>query len=94
MRVIYKQTLKPLYTFEEKDIRIWDILPGAKILFHNGRVWEVHEAQGKNHIVCNVENVVEIIDSEKKSETKYAWCDVCDFLAVDKETGYCHVCNK
>lgn len=98
MRVTYKKTLNPLYTFEEKDIRVWDIEPGAKIVLKQGNLWEIHETHYKSHIICNIKNVIEITEKEKDEKAKgnkyYDWCDICDFLAVDKITGYCHVCNK
>lgn len=62
MRVKYKETLNPLYKFEEKDIRIHDTAPGAKIIIRNGKLLEIHEAQGKSHNICNVLNVIEITE--------------------------------
>lgn len=97
MIVIYKQTLNPLYTFEKKDIRIHDVAKGAKIVLKDGYLWEIHGTQFKKHLICNVKNVIEIAEEEQektKGNKNYNWCDVCDFLAVDKVTGYCHVCNK
>lgn len=98
MRVTYRQTLNPLYKFEERDIKTHYVAKGAKIVLKDGCLWEIHGTQFKKHIICNAKNVIEIVEEEEQEGVKgnknYDWCDVCDFLAVDKETGYCYVCNK
>lgn len=60
IRVTYKQTLNPLYTFEKKDIRTHDIAIGAKIVLEDGYLYEVDESHDKKYIICDIRNLIEI----------------------------------
>lgn len=64
MEVRYRKTLKPLYKFEENDIRVHRISAGAKIVFkEDGFLWEIHELQNKEHVICDIRNLIEITNN-------------------------------